>query len=136
MPVHRTKTNMVVAEEVGAGDHWVQVVWHGPPEVGERHCREFAGPPQAVDHYAEAVRWAVGIADQMRFPLYVVPLSAADVMRTERVRRAVSRLTDQERGELRRVVVATLAEVMRDCADPVVRSEAYELLLDMKVIRP
>ena len=136
MPVHRTKTNMVVAEEIGEADHWVQVVWHGPPEEGQRHCREFAGPPWPIEEYDKTVQWAVGIADQMRFPLYVVPLRAVDVIRTERVQQAIMRLTDQERGELRRMVVAMLAEVLRDCDDPEVRADAYDLLLDMKVIRP
>jgi hypothetical protein len=57
-------------------------------------------------------------------------------MRSERVKQAITGLTDQERGELRRVVVSTLAAVMRDCDDPDVRADAYDLLLDMKVIRP
>ncbi len=43
-------------------------------------------------------------------------------------------LTDQQRGRLRQHVVATLAAVMRDCDDPVVRSDAYEVLLQMKVV--
>ena len=136
MPVHMTKTNMVVAEEIGEDDHWVQVVWHGPPEAGSRHCRQFEGPAWPIEDYQKTLDWAVGIADQMRFPLYVVPLNAVDVMRTERVKQAVARLTDQERGELRRVVVATLAEVMRDCDDPDVRADAYDLLREMEVIRP
>lgn len=136
MPVHKTKTNTVIAEEIGEDDHWVQVVWHGPPEEGERHCREFQGPTLPIDDYDQAVKWAVGMADQMRFPLYVVPLHAKDLMRTERMKQAIANLTDQERGELRRVVVATLAGVMRDCADATVRADAYDLLLDMKVIRP
>lgn len=136
MPVHRTKTNMVVAEDVREGDHWVQVVWHGPPEEGSAFCREFEALPSPVEDYQKALDWAVGIADQMRFPLYVVPLCAVDLMRTERVKQAVTRLSDDERGELRRMVVATLGEVMRDCANPVVRSDAYDVLLDMKVIRP
>lgn len=136
MPVYKTQQNRVIADDPEPDDHWVQVVWHGPPEEGERHCREFEGPAWPIEEYERTIQWAVGIADQMRFPLYVVPLRAKDLMRTERVKQAVASLTDQERGELRRVVVATLVEVMRDCDDTKVRAEAYDLLLDMKVIRP
>lgn len=136
MSVIRTKANMVIAEEIGDGDHWVQVVWHGPPQDGEEPLRMFEGPAQPIEQYKAVVAWAVSMADQMRFPLYVVPLNAKDLMRTERVKQAIENLTDQERGELRRVVVAALAEVMRDCHDADVRANAYDLLLDMKVIRP
>jgi hypothetical protein len=134
--VIRTKSNMVVAYEPEPDNHWVQVVWHGPPEEGTRYCREFEGPPWPIEDYQACVDWAVDMADQMKFPLYVVPMRAQDVMSTTRVRHAIANLTDQERGELRRVVVATLAEVMRDCDDPDVRASAYDLLTDMKVVRP
>lgn len=136
MSVIRTKTNMVVAEEIGEGDHWVQVVWHGPPEDASQYGRMFEGPPWPIEEYRACVDWAVSMADQMTFPLYVVPMCAQDVMTTQRVRQAIARLTDQERGELRRMVIATLGEVMRDCDDADVRADAYDLLLDMKVIRP
>jgi hypothetical protein len=135
MPVYKTQRNRVIADDPEADDLFVQVVWHGPDEDG-RHLRSFEGPPWPIKEYGRTVEWAVGIADQMRFPLYVVPLRGVDVMRTERVKQAVARLTDQERGELRRMIVAMLAKVMRDCDDPEVRAEAYDLLLDMRVIRP
>jgi len=136
MPVFKTERNRVIVDEPEADDHWVQVVWHGPSEEGSRYLRTFEGPAWPIEEYEKTIEWAVGIADQMRFPLYVVPLRAVDLMRTQRVKQAVRNLTDQERGELRRVVIATLAEVMRDCDDPNVRADAYDLLLDMKVIRP
>ena len=135
MSVIRTKTNMVCAAEPEEDDLFVQLVWHGPDEDG-RHLRAFECPPQPIEEYQSTVDWAVGMADQMRFPLYVVPLRAVDVMQTEQVKQAILRLSDQERGELRRMVVATLAEVMRDCDAPNVRADAYDVLLDMKVIRP
>ncbi len=134
MSVIRTKTNMVCAYEPEADDLFVQVVWHGPGEDG-RHLRAFEGPPWPIEDYAATLQWAVGIADQMRFPLYVVPLRAKDALATDHMRRAVAGLTDQERGELRRLVVATLAEVMRDCDEPDVRADAYDVLVDMGVVR-
>jgi hypothetical protein len=136
MPVHRSKTNMVVAEEIGEDDHWVQALWYGPPEDGSRYLRAFEGEAQPIDQYKGVLAWALSMADQMSFPLYVVPLNAKDLIGTERVKQAIANLTDHDRGELRRIVVAALAEVMRDCDDPEVRADAYDLLLDMKVIRP
>ena len=136
MPVHKTERNKVVADDPEPDDLFVQVVWHGPPEEGGKFLRQFEGPIMPIAEYQATVDWAVGIADQMRFPLYVAPLRAVDAIRTERFQRAILRLTDQDRGELRRMVAATLAEVMRDCDNPKVRADAYDVLLDMKVIRP
>lgn len=135
MPVFKTANNKVVADEPEADDLFVQVIWHGPHEDG-RHLVGFEGPLEPIAEYQRTIDWAVGMADQMRFPLYVVPLRARDALKTDRMKRAVANLTDQERRELRRVVVAALAEVMRDCDDPTVRGDAYDVLLDMKVIRP
>ena len=136
MPVHKTERNRVIADDPEPDDLFVQVVWHGPTEEGRLYLRAFEGPAWPIEEYGRTVEWAVGIADKMRFPLYVVPLRAVDLMRTERIKQAILRLTDHERGELRRMVVATLAEVMRDCDDSNVRADAYNVLLDMKVIRP
>lgn len=135
MPVYKTANNKVVADEPEADDLFVQVVWHGPHEDG-RHLVGFEGPLEPIEEYQRTIDWAVGMAEFMRFPLYVIPLRAQDAMKTERMKRAVANLTDQERGELRRMVVATLAEVMRDSEDFDVRSDAYKVLLDMKVISP
>ena len=52
------------------------------------------------------------------------------------MKRTVANLTDHERGELRRLVAAAMAEVMRDCDNFDVRSDAYKVLIEMKVIRP
>ena len=135
MPVFKTANNKVVADEPEADDLFVHVVWHGPHEDG-RHLVAFEGPLEPISEYQRTIDWAIEMAPFMRFPLYVVPLRAQDAMRTERIKRAVERLTDQERGALRRMVVATLAEVMRDCDDPDVRADAYDALVDMKVVRP
>lgn len=135
MTVIRTSVNRVVADEPEKEDLFVRVTWHGPDDDG-RHLRAFDGPLLPIEDYQAAVDWAVGMADQMRFPLYVVPMTGRDALRTEGVRRAVASLTDHERGELRRLLVAKLAGVLRDCDDQDVRADAYDLLLDMKVIRP
>ena len=81
MSVILTKTNMVCAYEPEPDDLFVRVDWHGPDEDG-RHRRAFEGPLWPIDRYQAAVDWAVSMADQMRFPLHVVPLRAKDVRRT------------------------------------------------------
>ncbi|UUR08236.1 hypothetical protein [Sphingomonas glaciei] len=134
MPVYKTANNKVVADEPEADDLFVQVVWHGPHEDG-RHMVGFEGPIEPIAEYQRTIEWAVSMAEYMRFPLYVVPLRIQDALKTERMKRAVERLTDQERGELRRMIVARLAEVMRDCDDPDLRADAYDQLLELKVIR-
>jgi hypothetical protein len=72
----------------------------------------------------------------MAQPLYVVPMTGVEVLRTERMQQGMASLTDQQRGELRQQVVATLVSVMRDSDDPAVRADAYKVLEDMKVVRP
>jgi hypothetical protein len=80
MSVIRTKTNMVCAYDPEPDDLFVQVVWHGPPEDG-RHLRAFEGPLWPIEEYQATVEWAVSMAEQMRFPLHVVPLRERDVRR-------------------------------------------------------
>jgi hypothetical protein len=81
MSVIRTKTNMVVAHEPEPGDKFVRVVWFGPSEDG-RHARAFEGPPWPIDQYQQSVDWALGMADYMRSPIYVEPLTARESRRT------------------------------------------------------
>jgi hypothetical protein len=46
----------------------------------------------------------------------------------ERLRRAFASMTLAERQEMERLVVTTCLEVMRDCSDPPIRGEAFDLL--------
>lgn len=134
MSVIKTQNNLVCAYEPEPEDLFVQVVWHGPAEDGI-HLRGFEGAMLPIEDYQAAVDWAVGIADVMAHTLHVVPLRAQDAMSTDRVKQAVAGLSDQDRGELRRFAVAQLAEVMRDCDDPEIRREAFDVLADMGVVR-
>lgn len=124
----------VVADAPQHGNTHVQVVWFGPPQDGS-HRKQFEGPMEPIENYEAVLAWANDMAGQMVYPLYVVPMTGAQALRTERIRDAVANLTDQQRGELRQEVVATLINVMRDSNDPVVRADAHSILLDMKVIR-
>ncbi|MEM7664559.1 MAG: hypothetical protein AAF250_01765 [Pseudomonadota bacterium] len=136
MPVITTQSNQVVAYEPGPDDKFVKVVWHGPGEDGERYLKAFHGPYWPIEQYEQTVEWAVSMADQMRFPLHVVPRSGVDYVKSDELRSFVAGLDDQERGELRRFVVNRLAEVMRDCQDPDVRADAHGVLADMGLVDP
>lgn len=125
----------VAADEPGPNDTHVQVVWFGPPQDG-LHRKIFEGPVEPIENYDAVLAWATEMAGQMVYPLYVVPMTGVQALRTNHVRQGVANLTDQQRGELRREVVATLANVMRDSDDPTVRADAHGILLDMKVVRP
>jgi len=60
---------------------------------------------------------AVGMADLMERPVYVVRLNHNDIFRTERwnpYREYIAGINDQERGELRRMVVTTACSIMRE----------------------
>ncbi|MES3098947.1 hypothetical protein [Sphingomonas faeni] len=70
----------------------------------------------------------------MVYPLYVVPLTGAHALRTEQAQRAFANLTDHQRGELRRDVAGMLARIMRDCDDPVVRADAHEVLVQLRIV--
>jgi len=124
----------VAADTPEIGDEFVQVVWFGPPQDG-LHRKVFEGPVEPIENYDAVLAWATEMSKMMSYPLYVVPMTGVEVLRTERMRQSVASLTDQQRGELRQDVVATLVNVMRDSDDPVVRADAHSILLDMKVIK-
>jgi len=125
----------VAADTPGPDDEFVQVVWFGPPQDG-LHRKVFEGPVEPIENYDTVLAWATEMSKMMVYPLYVVPMTGVEVLRTERMRQGVATLTDQQRGELREEVVATLVNVMRDSNDPAIRADAYKVLEDMKVVRP
>ena len=47
---------------------------------------------------------------------------------------AVASMAHQERGEMRQIVVTTAAEVMRDCDDPEIRADMFDVRRQLKVI--
>ena len=132
-----TQRNRVITEQPGPGDVMVEVILFGegdtPGTVAARKLRHLP-----ITHYQECLDWAVGIADQMARPIYVVPLNHSDIFNTSRwtpYRDCVANMSDQQWGELRRVIVATCCEIMRDCDEWEVRADAYDILSKLKVIR-
>lgn len=136
MTIINTARNRVYACEPQPDDVLVQVGWKAPHDDGV-HLRGIALPCRPISEYKAALDWAVGIADQMAHPLYVVPLNHNDILHTDRWKpyaEMLANLNDQERGQLRRDVVNSMVEIMRDCDDWHVRADAYDILTQLKVI--
>lgn len=125
MAIIKTQRNHVYAYEPLDRDLWVETL------IGKRRLLV-----QTTDRYQEAVDWAVSMADQFEGPLTVLPIDVTDLQTLygERLERAFSGLTPDERFQLRREVVTTVAEVMRDCDDADVRADAYDVLKKMRVV--
>lgn len=134
MPIIKCGDNRVVIDEEPTADHThVRVVWFGYSTDGKRRVA-IEGPLEPIEDYEAAVNCAVGMAEMMVFPLYIVPMTGVEVLRTEQAQQAFANLTDQQRGELRRDVTGMLARVMRNCDDPVVRADAHEVLVQLRVV--
>jgi hypothetical protein len=136
MAIIKTERNFVYAYDPQPDDVFVRASLLGPgDEPGTRTPRHLRYLP--ITEYQGLVDWAVSMADQMAFPIHVLPLSYEDMLvpgRIQPFRDAAARMTDQQRGEMRALVVTTCAEVMRDCDDWQVRADAYNVLRQLKVI--
>ncbi len=135
MSIISTKRNTVYAYEPEEGDAFVKVTWHGPPDQGNVYRRAFNATPQPIEEYQDAVDWAVSMADQMLYPLHVLPMRPDQVFTQKRLQRLVDNMTGQERGELRRLVVTTAAKLLRDCTEVEIRQDAYGVLVKMGVVQ-
>ena len=131
----QTTRNVVITEQPEPDDVFVYVGWSGPtddPQVRRTMSTRY----MPISEYQTCVDWAVGMADQIAHPLYVVPLNHRDILCTSRfdpMRAAIQGMNDQERGEMRQVVVTTCCEVMRDCDDPEIRADMFDVLRKLKV---
>ncbi len=136
MATIETQRNRVYAYEPQPDDVFVRIGW-GAPGDG-RYLRTITLPYAPISEYNAAVRWAVAIADQIVHPIHVVTLNHRDMRvagRFKPLREAVASMTGQERGEMRQLMIATCAEVMRDCDDEHIRAGAYDVLVQLKVVR-
>lgn len=129
MTVIRTKRNFVYACEPQEQDCFVHTwLMHSQ----KRHLLS----TRTIDHCQAAVDRDVGMADQMAHPVEVVTVDGVEYLKRNRNapegRRA--RLTDQERGELRQQMVASMTQILRDGPDDEVCAGACEVLRKLKVI--
>lgn len=130
MAVIKTQLNAVYALEPEEGDCFVQTL------IGGQAGRYLLNTAH-IDQYQAAVAWATGFADQMASGVVVMPITADEFVKAnrERLERGLACMSDQERGELRQVAIASMLEVMRDSDDPAQRAEAYQVLKHMKVTK-
>jgi hypothetical protein len=143
MAIFQTERNRVYAYDPQPDDVFVRASLLGPADgedifnprrLTSRHLRYMP-----ITSYLGLVEWAIGMADKMAYPIHILPLSYRDMMvpgRFKPICEAVASMTDQEHGEMRRIVVTTCAEVMRDCPDQQVRADAYEVLQKLKGMLP
>lgn len=138
MTIIQTQRNRVVAYEPQADDVFVRISLLGPKGDG-KHLEPRHFPYEPIAQYQAAVDWAVNIADQMAYPIHVVPLNHSDILNTARFdpfAKMLANLNDQERGELRQMAIAACASIMLDCDDQKVRVDAYDVLVQLKVVFP
>lgn len=131
MSVIKTERNFVLAYEPLPEDSFVHTFVIGSEE---RHLLL----TQTIDKYQEAVDFAVSMADQMEMYIEVVPVTGAEYIQRnrERFERGLAAMTPSERHELRKMIVADMARIMRDCDDPTVRAGAYEVLTKLRAVQP
>jgi hypothetical protein len=133
MPVIKTKTNRVVADDPEPDDMFVRVVWFSSNPDGLRG-KPIETPPQPIEEYQQAMDWAVSMADAMAHSIFVMPLRFRDIYPPEKLQRLWDQMTEVEREDLRRVVVTSCAKTMRDSHDRKLREAAYGILVDMGVV--
>ncbi|MBP6013151.1 MAG: hypothetical protein KBA31_13070 [Alphaproteobacteria bacterium] len=127
---HALPINFVCAYEPLPQDSFIETYLNGPDG-------RYLLMTQTIDRYQATADWAVGIADQMAWPIEVVPITMQEFVERnrERFERALAAMTDQERGALRADAVRAMAEVMRDCDDAEVRADAFDVLVKLGALR-
>ncbi len=129
MSVKHTKLNMVCAYEPLPEDQFVETWIIGSEK---RYCLL----TQPIEKYREAVNWAVGMADMMARHIDIIPITGDEWLQKHResILRAFARMTPKQQAEMDQLAVTTAAKLMRDSDDPAIRTTAYEVLSNMRVM--
>ena len=136
MPVIKTKRSKVVADDLEAGDVVIQVAWRAPTVDGE-HQRYIELPWQPISEYNETLDWAISMADQLPYPIYILPLSHRDILKTNRFaryRKFLANMNEQERAEVRQIIVDSCASIMRDSNTPALRANPFNMLKQLCMV--
>ena len=114
---------MLFAYEPQAGDTHVLTLIRSPTE-------RYVLTTRPIAEYADAVAWAVSMSDAMAQGITVLPVTFIEFITATQAQleNGLASMTDDERAELRQVVVTRMLLVMRDSNDPALRAEAYEVL--------
>lgn len=133
-----TARNVVITEQPLPDDVMVQVGWKAPAGDG-KHSRPVTLPLRPISEYAACVEFAKEIADGLEHEIYVIPFNHREILDSNRwtpFATFLANMNDQERGEVRQMVIASCTQIMRDCDDHAVRAEAYDQLVKLKVVLP
>ena len=136
MAIIKTKRNMVIAYDRQPDDVLVDVSWPAPVSDG-KHLRPVSLPYAPISEYAAAVKWAISMADKMAHPIHVLPLNHRDIFNTGRFepfRKFLASMNEQERKEVRQIVVDSCAAIMRDSNTPALRANAFKMLVRLGVV--
>lgn len=136
MAIIHTKRNTVYAYDPQPDDVLVSVGWSAPGDDGI-HRRTISLPYRPIYEYAAAVDWATNIADKMAYPIHVLPLNHRDFFNTGRFdpyRRFLANMNEQDRTEVRQIIVDSCAAIMRDSGAPAVRASAFDMLAQLGVV--
>lgn len=133
MTIINTQRNSVHFEEPEADDVFLDVSFIVPSGDG-KHSRPMSLGWFPVSGFRGWVSWAVGMADQMERPIYILPLSHNDILRTGRFepyRELLKDMSKSEWSEMRRLLIRNCLEILRDCDDRHARAEAYGSLVQL-----
>ena len=135
MAIIHTERNIVYAYDPMPDDVLVQTGWFVP--IGDKHMRPIYLPYEPITSYGASVKWAKGIADEMAFPIHVLPLNHSDMLNTERwepYRLFLANLSEAEQRKMHQLLVEAWVALMRDCNDPNLRDVAFENLKTLGVV--
>ena len=138
MAIIETQRNSVHFEEPEPDDVIIQVSFLVPTGDG-KHIRPLNLGWFPVSDFQEWADWAVGMADQMARPIYILPLSFNDIFRTGRFkpyRDLLQNLTEQEWGEIREYLIGNCAKLIRNGDDPSIRSNVVNVLIALHALCP
>lgn len=127
---------MVIAYDPQPDDVLVDVSWPAPVGDG-KHLQPVGLPYVPISEYAAAVDWAVSMADKMVHPIHVLPLNHRDIVNTDRFesfRKFLANMNEQERLEVRQIIVDSCAQTMRYSNTPALRANAFMTLKRLGVV--
>jgi hypothetical protein len=142
MAVIETQRNRVITEPPEADDVFVWTSLLGPADgedlFAPRVLTSHNLPLRPITEYQAELDFAVSIADQFAFPLYVAPMNANEFLRGKRFKpyqKFLATMNEQEGAEVTQIIVNSCAEIMRDSPDRAVRADAYNILVQLKVVQ-
>lgn len=136
MPRMMTKRNRVIADDPEPDDVVVQVAWRVPSDGGG-YQRYIELPLRPIAEYAAIVRWACEFADQLVYPIYVLPLCHRDILETNRFepfRILLENLDEAKRRDFHQMLVDSCVALLLESDDHGNRAKAHRQLQSLGVV--